>query len=411
MSHIVAYFVTRLASDRKVVNDFKSINKSAEGLYKCGHVQNVQVLTDSQFIYIKSKCLPEMRKDRVYLMKVALKSKEYDVVLAECGCPARKGPYGSCKHIAALTYALADFSRLCILPAFQTATDKLQQWNQPRSRHVNIIPVDKLGFHHRELQPSTVRSQGSGVVFDPRPPSLRNLHPMAIENLRCDLQQINKPCGLLNIIIPSLTKIEHDHGNYCTSQLENEEGGASTSAAVPSVSNQNTSLLTSSALVEKNMTQEDVLESLSLTSGERIALEKQTRKQSNSSQWHVECRRRITGSKCRRIIIQKRKTVPLLQFCLYPKPIIHLPKSILWGKENEANAHEAYVKCMHSNGHPGLIATEAGFIVHFDKCWLGASPDAWVTDPQSLGDDIGLAEFKCPYTKAFTTPEQACEDL
>ena len=251
MSHIVAYFVTRLASDGKVANDFKSINKSAEGLYKCGHVQNVQVLTDSQFIYIKSKCLPEMRKDRVYLMIVALKSKEYDVVLAECGCPAGKGPYGSCKHIAALTYALADFSRLCILPEFQTATDKLQQWNQLRSRHVNIIPVDKLGFRRRELQPSTVRNQGSGVVFDPRPPSLRTLHPMAIENLRCDLQQINKPCGLLNIIIPSLTKIEHDHGNYCTSQLENEEGGASTSAAVPSVSNQNTSLLTSSALVEK----------------------------------------------------------------------------------------------------------------------------------------------------------------
>ena len=92
------------------------------------------------------------------------------------------------------------------------------------------------------------------------------------------------------------------------------------------------------------MTQEDVLESLSLTSDERIALEKQTRRQCNSSQWHEERRRRITGSKCGRNIIQKKKTVPLLQFCLYPKPIIHLPKSILWGKENEANAHEAYVK-------------------------------------------------------------------
>ena len=40
MSHIVAYFVTRLASDGKVANDFKSINKSAEGLYKCGQEQS-----------------------------------------------------------------------------------------------------------------------------------------------------------------------------------------------------------------------------------------------------------------------------------------------------------------------------------------------------------------------------------
>ena len=75
---------------------------------------------------------------------------------------------------------------------------------------------------------------------------------MAIEKLRRALQQINKPCGLLNIIIPSLTKIEHDHSNYCcTSQLENEEGDVSTSAAIPSVNNQNIGLLTSYALVEE----------------------------------------------------------------------------------------------------------------------------------------------------------------
>ena len=91
-----------------------------------------------------------MRKDRVYLLRVALKSEEYDVVLAECGCPADKVPHGSCKYIAALSYALAYFSRLCILPEFKTATDKLQQWNQLQSRHFNIIPSDKVGFRHRE---------------------------------------------------------------------------------------------------------------------------------------------------------------------------------------------------------------------------------------------------------------------
>ena len=84
-------------------------------------------------------------------MRVALKSEEYDVVLAECGCPAGKEPHGSCEHFAALIYVLADLSRLCILPQFQTAIDKLQQWNKPRCRHVDIIPVNKLGFRHREL--------------------------------------------------------------------------------------------------------------------------------------------------------------------------------------------------------------------------------------------------------------------
>ena len=66
---------------------------------------------------------------------------------------------------------------------------------------------------------------------------------------------------------------------------------------------------------------------------------------------------------------------------------------------------------MHSNGHPVLIATEVGFIVRFDKYWLEESPHAWVTDPRSLVDGTGLAEFKCLYTKAFTPLEQACEDF
>ena len=34
----------------------------------------------------------------------------YNVIGAKCGCPAGKGPCGSCKHIAAVCYALEEFS-------------------------------------------------------------------------------------------------------------------------------------------------------------------------------------------------------------------------------------------------------------------------------------------------------------
>jgi len=34
----------------------------------------------------------------------------YDVIGAKCRCPAGKGPCGSCKHIAAVCYALEEFS-------------------------------------------------------------------------------------------------------------------------------------------------------------------------------------------------------------------------------------------------------------------------------------------------------------
>ena len=47
-----------------------------------------------------------------------------------------------------------------------------------------------------------------------------------------------------------------------------------------------------------------------------------------------------------------------------------------------------------------LTASDSGFVVHFDKYWLGASPDAWVIDP-SVEDTNGIAEFKCPYREDY----------
>ena len=85
-----------------------------------------------------------------------------------------------------------------------------------------------------------------------------------------------------------------------------------------------------------------------------------------------------------------------------------LPKPISWGRDNEARACLAYVDYMQKRGHPVKTAP-SGFVVHPDKGWLGASPDAWVTDPSSAQVE-GIAEFKCPYTKLGVTPEEACED-
>ena len=64
---------------------------------------------------------------------------------------------------------------------------------------------------------------------------------------------------------------------------------------------------------------------------------------------------------------------------------------------------------MNKHGHPGLQASPSGFVVHPEKGWLGASPDAWVMD-SSVTPSKGIAEFKCPFTKLGASPEEACED-
>ena len=52
-----------------------------------------------------------MKNDTIY--KIHLTIDEYgDVTQANCACPAGLGPYGSCKHIAALCYALEEYTRI-----------------------------------------------------------------------------------------------------------------------------------------------------------------------------------------------------------------------------------------------------------------------------------------------------------
>eukprot|EP00117_Sycon_ciliatum_P046800 scpid96428/ scgid33483/ len=58
-----------------------------------------------------------------------------DIPFAECyPCPAGKAPHASCKHIAALLYALVEFCELGFTREFVTVTDTLQSWNKPHTK-------------------------------------------------------------------------------------------------------------------------------------------------------------------------------------------------------------------------------------------------------------------------------------
>ena len=103
-----------------------SINNSGENLFICGHIQAMEVCRTDKCMYMKENCIPEIRKDRVYLLRMAIQCNGYDIEHAECGCSAGRGPHGGCKDIAAL-FALVDFCRHGVLPEFLTCMDKLQQ--------------------------------------------------------------------------------------------------------------------------------------------------------------------------------------------------------------------------------------------------------------------------------------------
>ena len=201
--------MVRYAVDGMPASDVKAINSSALNLFCFGHIQDIKVCSDN-YMCIQAKCLPEMRKDHIYKLFLFIDLDTSDIVAAKCDCPAGKDPCASCKHIGALCYTLQRFSRFGHLPDFLTCTDKLQQWNRPWPKQLEVIPISNLSFRMSELLQIASKST-SDSTFDPRQPNHRNLGCEAMGKLCCDLLSLNQPCAFLDILVPSVDEIRHDH--------------------------------------------------------------------------------------------------------------------------------------------------------------------------------------------------------
>lgn len=107
----------------------------------------------------------------------------------------------------------------------------------------------------------------SASTFDPRQPDDRKLGSEALEKLRCDLLSLNQPCAFLNILVPSVEKIRHDH-TYSKSPDEEVANVYAEPDEIPSLSHSQGQYT-------------DLKSSLNVSLEERIRIERETRNQSS----------------------------------------------------------------------------------------------------------------------------------
>ena len=95
--------------------------------------KGIEVALDERanLLHVRCVCLPEMKKNLKYNMRLSLATSEKnsgEITFASCDpCLAGKAPFASCKHIAALCYALEEFVRIgASNREFLTCTDRLQ---------------------------------------------------------------------------------------------------------------------------------------------------------------------------------------------------------------------------------------------------------------------------------------------
>ena len=99
------------------------------------------------------------------------------------------------------------------------------------------------------------------------------------------------------------------------------------------------------------------------------------------------------------------KTVALITYCLYPKPLDPLPTPMLWGQHHESIAIQKYIASKNQ-----VTVKKCGFIIHPRYGWLGASPDGHVV-ARLCSEAEGILEIKCPFSKWDVTPLEACQDI
>ena len=127
------------------------------------------------------------------------------------------GAKARCKHVAALCYALDDFSKLQSLLDFQSVTERLQTWNQPRPKSsiyylLLIYEQERKNYCHQQNTFLTTADHSLIHALQ----KYRKINRENIETLKCELLQLHAPCRMTQLLIPPIEKVHHDH-NYCTS--------------------------------------------------------------------------------------------------------------------------------------------------------------------------------------------------
>ena len=200
MGNTMKYFVKRTAPDGKSANDFQNISSRAFPLFMDGHVQDIEAYRSSSgdTTYYQANCLPEMKKNIIYSIRIVINSSNADIMYAQCGCVAGKGPRGSCKHLGAMCYALVDFRHISQPRDHVSCTSKLQTWNQPRKHTLDTADVGEIKFVKMEY--GKTKRKPMVVPYDPCPIALQRTTPEEIQALRQALEHKGDDIGLLHVL-------------------------------------------------------------------------------------------------------------------------------------------------------------------------------------------------------------------
>ena len=325
---------------------------------------------------------------------------------AYCVCPA--GLAGCCNHVTALIYALEEFIRLGLREESRLpCTSKLQQWNQPRQRHVapSRVIVEKEEFGKRKRRRTDRR------MYDPRSVNLRFSDPVEHRQLLDELQAEHNEQAAADC-----TGNVSRYGLTCLRNAllptSSEESSSADDDEVPcssegSGSNSDTESLEPPLSTPVTGVEDFLSKYVSVTAQEAAEIEAQTSGQSATNMWFSERRKRITATSVKSVACRRKPDFSPIVVRKLSGGQFRGSVATRYGLEKEDVALQDLKLEIEGNLGEPVEVQSSSLVVNVDKPWLSATPDGVL----STSDNTFLVEIQCPYTARDLTIAEAVVQL
>jgi hypothetical protein len=341
---IKAYFNEQLTLTNDIRSECQSVQKG-KLLVDSGHVQACSILNSTAHLYVSGIVRAAMKKKVAYNVRIKLESSG-EIENADCECPAGKGPFGTCKHTAAMLLMLCSFAKSGDIAVEKACTESLQIFHHPKKPHIGSpIKVNNLhlGAKHKIKDDE----------YDPRPVKFRNWegYNAHVSNMVSNYCYETKSDLAFRYLMPKADLqsaiLDHDY-------------------------------------LPAPFTQYWIESALKVSVQDIQAIEKATRKQRNSSRWFLERTWRVTASNFGEICkaTDKRNVTKL---CKTVSSTNHLhTTAVIHGQKYEQAAIKRFTEIT------GSTVEECGLFVSAEHPFLAATPDGVIGSQH-------VVEVKCPY--------------
>ena len=427
-SHILAYFVHYSTStgDGPAMN-FKAVastDQKSRRLFECGYVQKIELCRRNDNVFYKARCAPEMRSRADYKLRLCVSVTDTadvkDVCYADCSCPAGKGPKGSCKHLAALFYALENFTKCGFAQDVQTCTDVLQTWNQPSKKKSEPMELKSMDWQRQPVKDGSRKSKRKHTaadLLDPRAVSKRNRIQDEVDEYA--YQSLHAGGAALGLTLVSGSGALKEINYEARWQRQNEKQAAwrelredvalclEAGMSDADTDIDSTPMPSDSECMDNNDRCWSWYETnVCVSEARAVEIQQCTLDQHGSDMWRKERCMRITASIAKCVARRKDSTPPdnLVKRIIDRKSFS--TAATAWGVEHEDVARTAYIEKMRESP-TSISVSQCGLVISCKEPWLGASPDGIIRD----GDVKGVLEIKCPFSARNMTLSEAAASI